>query len=178
MKRNILLVFLLCFCCGCSWFFKTKTLAPAAKQKDRVDFSVEIIDTDALLKGALVFVEPFKAGGDAEASLVLDHISTTIAQGSKDGIESSNSWGISSREDADFILRGYVEKFKTPGKFRRMLPGQKQASLRVRGELRDRRTGAVIALVYGWKKMKYAAQDIDDACYHAGRDIITGMMRK
>ncbi len=168
----------MCFCCGCSWFFKPHLSPSIKKQRTVKDLSVEVFNADVLTKGGKLFIEPFKAGVDAEASIVLDHIATTVNQGATDVIIEGAGWVLSSEEDSDLVLYGYIEKFITPGKIRRMLPGRKNASLRIRIELKDRRTGAVVALGCGWKKMKYASEDIDRAAYEIGRNIVTGFFRK
>lgn len=178
--RNILLVFLLCFCCGCNfWFLKPKVVAVAEKLKAAADISVEVFDPDVLAKGGKVFVEPFKAGVDAEASVVLDHIAAMIVHGIGETIADVPRWRLAaSGEDADMVIHGYIEKFQVPEKWWRIFPGAKKASLRVRGDIRSGRTGSVVALVSSWKSTKYSSQEIDKAAYEIGRDIVTGLFRK
>ncbi len=178
MKKSFLFVLLVFCCCGCGWFFKPHLVPSAVQQKIKKDLSIEVFNADVMNRGGKLFIEPFKAGVDAEASIVLDHIAATVNQGATDVIIEGVGWSLSPEEDSDLVLRGYIEKFITPGKIRRMLPGRKNASLRIRIELKDRRTGAVVALGCGWKKMKYAAEDIDRAAYEIGRDIVTGFFRK
>jgi len=146
---------------GCSWFGWAAHKTPSVEFIDIV--SVDIIQENVwILGGEMVFV-PFTSGANAEAGRMVDHLALVMVKGFADYMsENPGVFKLLTAEEAQysrFVIEGRIDEFNTGGKFKKLGIGKKETTLKISGEIRDRKTGEIVARINGNKSF----QNINEA---------------
>lgn len=173
-KNNFLCFFFLLFFCGCSFFSKIIYVDQEIDSFENQRIVVQILKRNFLTEKKLFFVEPFKIGEEAEASVTIDHIVQTFQLGIEHGLKENKQSIVYDTDYADIIVRGVVEKFKKPSAWKRHLFFfKKEAELNVMLFFIDRKDSSVIAFSLGWNKMLFETDNIEQQSYQVGKDMVT-----
>lgn len=136
--------------------------------------SVEVIRDDLWAAGGELIFIPFTSGANTEAGAVVDRISLMIVKGTADVL--TEKPGVfkyifdGDAENARFVLEGRIEEFDTASRWRWIGIGKKKGTLKVKGEVRDRLSGALVAMISGVKTF-VNVKDSELAAYGLGRVI-------
>lgn len=156
---------------GCLWFGK-KGPEPA---NDGV--SIQVIEDSLWTSGGALVMIPFTPGTDAEAGPKVDRIALSIVKGFSDAFSSNPDkqarFRLLTGEDvgrARYVIAGRIEEYDTGSHWRSIGIGKKDISLKIKGELRDRETGQVVALIFAYRSFRNA-QDTDAVAYTLGNAL-------
>jgi hypothetical protein len=176
---KVFLAFLI-FCMtvsGCFW----SSSKPKPGVEHAKTMSVEVLRSDILAKGGAVLVEPFKAGSDAEATPALDRFALLIVKGAADALDNEGGRLSYKASDgpgnADFVIEGHIDQFRIPGTMDKMM-FKKDATVRIKGELKDIQSGEIIALVYDQRKAINDPKGEEMAAYAIGVDMVRELVRQ
>ena len=162
---------------GCFW----SSTRPKPGFEHAKTMSVEVLHSDVLARGGAILVEPFRAGPDAEATPVLDRFALLIVKGAVDALDNEGgrlSYRASdSPGKADFVIEGHIDQFKVPGTVDKMML-KKEATIRIKGELRDLKSGEIIALVYDQRNLINDPKGREMAAYAIGVDMVRELVRQ
>ena len=176
MPKMSSLILIFCICAsGCF----AAVHKPRAISEVEKTVSVEVLRSDILAKGGTVNVEPFKAGPDAEATSVLDRFALQIVSAAAEMLRTEGGRLLYKSPDnageADFLIEGHVEQFKTPGTMDKLML-KHDISVRIAANLRDVKSGQVIALIFDQRKIENKPKMLDAAGYAIGVDMIRALL--
>ena len=169
-----LFLFLLVSLCGCLWFGHGPERAQArAVSVLSGEVSVDVVRGDVLSGGAMVFI-PFIPGANTEAGPASDRVSLMIVKGAADAFTAkAGAFTLITEGDVDnarFVIEGDLERFDAERHSVFLGIGKKKSIIKIKGEVRERSTGEVVALISGsttYSKQKDAALE----AYEMGRAI-------
>ncbi len=148
---------------GCVWPFSGGRVRPAPPAEG---VSVEFIGPDSSMQaGGKIYFMPLAAGADAEAGEALDRLALMIIKGFADALAGGGKFVLTTDNDADMVVIGHIDEFRTRGRFK------KTASLKVTAELHKVNAGAgtsVVARIHGRRQVPGVKKDIDRAAYDIG----------
>ncbi len=175
--RSLLLISLFALS-GCIWPFQgVKPALPVSEGEPSI--SVDVLQPELLGKGGKLAFIPFTAGVNAEAGPALDRLALLVVKGASDVLSASSLFQILNGAEsgqADLILEGRIEEFTAfAGSFLGM--GRKDGVIRIKAELRARRTGDVLAIVSSRDHFE-RNKNSDLIAYDIGRAIAQDLSKK
>lgn len=163
---------------GCLWPFGAASQS-GVEEAASLPVSVQILNAGLLSGGGEIAFIPFVAGAGAEAGPEVDRLALMIVKGAADAVNRAPSGlRVSTGDDLSgtkFVLDGHIEAFDTDVKWKWVGPGRGDITLKVKGELRDRATGEVVALIFGQKIFR-KIKNADEAAYEIGQGIGEGLV--
>ncbi|MBF0388201.1 MAG: hypothetical protein HQL20_10200 [Candidatus Omnitrophica bacterium] len=166
------LVLLLFILGGCMWFGHLPAKPAVHVLPEAV--SLEVIREDLWAIGGGVAFIPFTPGAGAEAGSTVDRLSLMIVKGLADAFaEKSGAFYLLTEEEArnaSFVIEGRIEEFTPASKLKIIGLGKKYATLKIKGEIREQKTGEVVALIFGVKNYK-KNKDSELTAYDLGRSL-------
>ena len=170
-QRKILAFFFLGLVTGCAWFRADQAGAAVAERYDEN----KIIDADRLRRGGTIFVVPFKAGPNIQATIQLDHIALMIVKGIADEVNQVQSplriLTAENKDYADFLIQGHIVLLSEPHGLQKWSLGKKKKSLAVKGYMIDQKTRKKILLFSQQKEASLKHESYDDLGWGIGSDI-------
>ncbi len=144
--------------------------------------SYKIFDAAGLKKGKKILIIPFKAGRGIEANESLDSLSLMLIKGVHDGLKDKNDAHVvlaaPEAETADLILKGYITRIQTPGKFGGLIGSEKPHSLTIEANLIDKKTGQMIAVFKQKKESLDPMQSLKHLAHFIGQDIAQSIINE
>ncbi len=171
-RRYFPLILLWLCCGGCLWSGHGPASPSVLSAPDAV--SVEVIRDDLWAAGGSVVFIPFTPGANAEACPVVDRLSLMIVKGAADVFtERGGKFSFITDGDAQkaqFVIEGRIEEFDTGSRWKAFGVGKKDVTLKIKGEVREHKTGEVVALIFGYKAFK-KTKDSERVAYELGRSL-------
>ncbi len=172
-KYIVGLLILLCLS-GCNFFSKRSVQSRLVQPVLGQEVAMTVIREDLWSTGGKLVFIPFIPGSRAEAGQLVDRLSLMILKGAIEAFsDKSGVFQLMTEEDvnlAELILDGRIEEFSLAGKWSGVGLGRKESTLTVKGEIRERRTGAVVAIIFASRSFK-KLKDSDQVAYALGRAI-------
>ncbi len=157
---------------GCLWFKGTGVKSLESLQVEGV--TVSVIRDDLWRAGGQIGFIPFTPGPNAEAGQLVDRLALMIVKGTADSfIEKKGVFSLITDGNIDnalYVIEGQVEEFDTGSWWKFIGIGKKNMTFKIKGEVRDRKTGDVVARITGFKAFR-RVRDAEKVAYALGFSI-------
>ena len=166
-------------------FYKPPDIAqpvePAAQEIEVIEVDTRyvdegrIVDADRLNQGGNLLIVPFLAGPGVESNERLDELSLRMVQGIVSELEGNrpyfNILTNESKEQADFVLRGFFIDVGSMSKLKSWLPGINEKEIAIKGQMTPRGSDKPVLLFEDSISTTDKAQQYIDMSYALGQDL-------
>ncbi len=174
-------VFVLCGLAGCAWFKGAGSAKTAQEQSAGTHRGIffirdgKVLDAQRVRAGGKLLIVPFTAGVGVEADVLLDKIALMIVKGMtevlKDKAARFEVLVSENAQEADFVIRGHVTEMNKASRIRRWIPGNREISLEIEGEMTDAGNRETLLVFTHGIKARSDQEDYQQLGYRIGKDI-------
>lgn len=161
LYKNLLLlvvIFFLSVLSGCSFFSAKEAGYQPATVVDFTD--KKLVNKAVLSAGGKLLVLPFRAGEGVPSNEELDKVSLVVIRGIVDSFNASKGHSkleiifSDDRNEADFVLMGYITKMSSPSRLAKWVLRKKQSILAAEGKILQRKSSIPVVTFKEKVKMK------------------------
>lgn len=174
-------VFVLCGLAGCAWFKGAGSAKTAQEQSAGMHRGIsfirdgKVLDAQRVRAGGKLLIVPFTAGVGVEADVLLDKIALMIVKGMAEVLKDEASrfevLVSENAQEADFVIRGHVTEMNKASRIRRWIPGNREISLGIEGQMTDAGNRETLLVFTHGIKARSDQEDYQQLGYRIGKDI-------